>query len=81
MVDNDGVEVRRHSPEPGQEVVRRGRWTCRLHMWHRWRTHTYPDPDHYARRYQECHDCGTQRDMSFLGSAGIGSPHPEKARP
>ena len=49
--------------EPAQEERRRGRWTCRLHIWHRWRTHRYPDSGGYGGRYQECLDCGKQRDV------------------
>jgi len=49
--------------QPGQEARRRGRWTCRLHIWHRWRTHRYPDSGDYGARYQECLDCGKQRDV------------------
>ena len=40
------------APEPGQENRRPGRWTCRFHVWHRWRTHRYPDSDGYGARYQ-----------------------------
>ena len=57
--------------EPGQEVRRRGRWTCRLHVWHRWRTHRYPDSFGYGARYQECLDCGKQRDVP-MGVGAVG---------
>jgi hypothetical protein len=53
--------------EPGQEEHRRGRWTCRLHVWHRWRTRRYPRTE---VRYQECLDCGKQRDLPI----GLGVP-------
>ena len=55
--------------EPGQELRRPGRWWCRLHLWHRWRTHRYPNSADYGARYQECLDCGKQRDVPV--SAGI----------
>ncbi len=46
-----------------QEVRRRGRITCRLHVWHRWRTHRYPNATETGARYQQCLDCGKQRDV------------------
>jgi hypothetical protein len=57
-----------HSREPGQEERRRGRWWCRLHLWHRWRTHRYPQSE---ARYQECLDCGKQRDVP-IGVGAVG---------
>ena len=54
--------------EPGQEVRRPGRWSCRLHVWHRWRTHRYPDGSDYGAKYQECLDCGKQRDVPAVAS-------------
>lgn len=51
-------------PEPGQEVRRPGRWWCRLHLFHRWRTHHRPNAEDYGAQYQECLDCGKQRDRS-----------------
>lgn len=53
--------------EPGQEQRREGRWWCRLHLWHRWRTHRYPNGTEYGARYQECLDCGKQRDVPVGG--------------
>lgn len=32
-----------------------------MHLWHRWRTHRYPESQEL---YQECLDCGKQRDVS-----------------
>ncbi len=55
-----------HHREPGQEVRRPGRWTCRLHIWHRWRAYRYPQS---GARYQECLDCGRQRDVPI----GVGA--------
>ena len=66
-----------HSAEPGQEVLRPGRWTCRLHIWHRWRTHTYPGAYHFGSKYQECLDCGKQRDVPVGGGAGLAGPYRE----
>ncbi len=57
---NTGLMSESQHREPGQEEQRRGRWTCRLHVWHRWRTHRYPQSE---ARYQECFDCGKQRDV------------------
>ena len=45
-----------------KEIRRRGRITCRLHLWHRWRTHRYPNATEPGALYQECLDCGKQRD-------------------
>lgn len=56
--------------EPGQEQRRAGRWWCRLHLWHRWRTHRYPNSTEAGARYQECLDCGKQRDVPI----GVGGP-------
>jgi hypothetical protein len=53
--------------EPGQEQLRTGRWWCRPHLWHRWRTHRYPNSADYGARYQECLDCGKQRDVPVSG--------------
>ena len=39
-----------------------GRVVCSL--WHRWRTYRYPDDGtEFCGRYQECLDCGKQRDV------------------
>lgn len=68
---DDNEVTRPHSAEPGQEVRRPGRWTCRLHIWHRWRTHTYPGTGRYGGKYQECLDCGKQRDVPVAGGTGF----------
>lgn len=80
MGDDDAQAIP-HSPETGPEVLRRGRWTCRLHIWHRWRTYVSTHPDQYGRRYQECLDCRKQRNVSMIGSAGIAGPYPDEQRP
>lgn len=67
---NAGEGASQHR-EPGQEVRSTGRWTCRLHVWHRWRTHRYPDSNDAGARYQECLDCGKQRDVP-IGIGGVG---------
>ena len=42
------------------------RWTCRLHVWHRWRTHRASDGGgDYGG--QECMDCGKYRDVPIGG--------------
>ena len=44
------------------------RWTCRLHIWHRWRTHRASDGGgDYGGQYQECMDCGKYRDVPIGG--------------
>jgi hypothetical protein len=37
------------------------RLTCRLHLWHRWRTYRSQET---GWQYQECLDCHRQRDVS-----------------
>jgi len=45
-------------------VRRPGRWSCRLQLCHRWRTYRYPnDGTEFCGPYQECLDCGRQRDV------------------
>lgn len=70
-MDDETGPTRPHNAEPGREVLRPGRWTCRMHLWHRWRTHRYPATDHLGERYQECLDCGKQRDMPVAGGTGL----------
>jgi hypothetical protein len=49
------------------ERVYQPRWTCRLHIWHRWRTHRVAAGwDDYGSQYQECVDCGRYRDVPIL---------------
>ena len=49
------------------------RWTCRLHIRHRWRTHRVADGwDDYGSQYQECMDCGRYRDVPM--EVGIVGP-------
>ena len=48
--------------------VYRPRWSCRLHLWHRW--HTYRVSDgwaDYGSQYQECTYCGKYRDVPTDG--------------
>jgi hypothetical protein len=40
------------------------RLNCRLHLWHRWRTHQVND----GGLFQECLDCGKYRDVPQPGS-------------
>jgi hypothetical protein len=50
------------------ERVHRPPWTCRLHLWHRWRTHRASDGGgDYGSQYQECIDCGKYRDVPIGG--------------
>ncbi len=51
----------------------RPRWTCRLHVWHRWRTYR----DHDAAggdggQFQQCIDCGKIRDVPVAGIGPAG---------
>ena len=51
----------------------RPRWTCRLHVWHRWRTYR----DHEAAggdggQFQQCIDCGKIRDVPVAGIGPAG---------
>ena len=49
------------------ERVHRPRWTCRLHLWHRWRTYR----DHEGGgQFQECLDCGKIRDVPTVRPIG-----------
>ena len=48
--------------------VYRPRWSCRLHLWHRW--HTYRVSDgwaDYGSQYQECTYCGKYHDVPTDG--------------
>jgi len=46
------------------ERVYKPRWTCRLHVSHRWRTYRSSDG---GGQYQECLDCGKYRDVPIGG--------------
>jgi len=43
------------------------RWTCRLHVWHRWRTYRYREGGEEGGQYQQCIDCGKTRDVPVGG--------------
>jgi hypothetical protein len=50
------------------ERVYKPRWTCRLHIWHRWRTYrTSEGGGDDGGQYQECMDCGKYRDVPIGG--------------
>jgi hypothetical protein len=40
------------------------RVTCRLNLWHRWRTHNVDD----GGLFQTCLDCGKYRDVPMPGA-------------
>ena len=51
------------------ERIYKPRWTCRLHLWHRWRTHRSSEGGgDYGSQYQECMDCGKYRDVPMSGA-------------
>ena len=46
--------------------LRPGRLTCRLHLFHRWRTRS----NEFNERWQECLDCGKERGVPHWFAAG-----------
>ena len=52
-----------HAPELARPP--RSEWplTCRLHLFHRWRTQRTPD----GMRFQRCLGCGASRDVPGVG--------------
>ena len=49
------------------ERVYKARWTCRLHVWHRWRTYRDREAGEDGGQYQQCLDCGKYRDVPIGG--------------
>ena len=43
------------------------RLTCRLHVWHRWRTYRDPEAGGDGGQFQRCLDCGKIRDVPVVG--------------
>jgi hypothetical protein len=52
------------------ERVYHPRWTCRLHVWHRWRTYRDREAGGYGGQFQQCLDCGKVRDVPTVRGLG-----------